>query len=346
MTANEWRFRRARVVGNSICGLSLVAAMGGVLTPSAHAQLSGKVRIDGSSTVAPITIAAAEMYQMENPGVQVTVGISGTGGGFKKFLDPRPDLRTDISGASRPIKPAELEKAARYGVEFIEVPIGIDGIAVVLHPSNRFCKYLTVDELKRIWEPGSEINNWQQVRQGFPDLALKLYGPGTDSGTFDYFTEVIVGKSKASRSDFAASESDNVLVQGVAGDEGALGYFGYSYYEANKSKLGLAAVDNNSGRPVVPSLETIRSGVYSPLGRPMFLYVNVEALERPAVRGFLEFVFANGRTIVEHPRVNYVALSDEIYEACQRRLRDGVTGSAMATAGPGETDLHKLYVTE
>ena len=323
-------------------GAAMFAA--GLSEPVSAQQLKGKVKIDGSSTVAPITMAAAELFQAENPGVRVTVGISGTGGGFKKFLDTRPDLRTDVSDASRTIKKSELAKAKEVGVEFIEVPIGIDGIAVVLNPSNTFCEYLTVEELKRIWAPGSEITNWRQVRKGFPDQPLKLYGPGTDSGTFDYFTKAIVGKEKASRSDYTASESDNVLVMGVAGDSGGLGYFGYSYYEANKNKLKLAAIDNNNGKPVRPDLDVIRSGAYEPLSRPLFLYVNAEAYRRPEVRAFLEFFFENAREIVEHPRVNYVALSDELYQAALKRLQNEIIGSVMAEAGKGEADLTKLFV--
>lgn len=332
--------RLSRRLAILACVTWTIASVGAVL---AQEKLSGKVKLDGSSTVAPITMAAAELFQGENPGVRVTVGISGTGGGFKKFLDSRPDLRTDISDASRPIKESERARAKEVGVEFIEVPIGIDGIAVILHPSNTFCETLTVDELKRIWEPGSEVNNWRQVRKGFPDLPLKLYGPGTDSGTFDYFTEAIVGKEKASRSDYTASESDNVLVQGIAGDPGALGYFGYAYYEANKKRLRLAAIDNNNGKPVKPSLDVIRSGAYKPLSRPMFLYVNAEANKRAEVRAFLEFFFKNARMIVEHPRVNYVALPDSLYKAGLKRLHDGITGSAMAKADKGETDLTKLF---
>jgi len=324
-----------------LCTALFAAGLG---EPASAQRLKGKVKIDGSSTVAPITMAAAELFQAENPSVRVTVGISGTGGGFKKFLDTRPNLRTDITDASRTIKESELAKAKKVGVEFIEVPIGVDGIAVVLNPYNAFCEYLTVEELKRIWEPDSEVNNWRQVRKGFPDLPLKLYGPGTDSGTFDYFTKAIVGREKASRSDYTASESDNVLVQGIAGDPGALGYFGYSYYEANKKKLKLAAVDNNNGKPIKPSLDVIRSGAYKPLSRPMFLYVNRDAYKRPEVRAFLEFFFKNARMIVEHPRVNYVALSEELYKAGLKRLHSGTTGSAMAQAGKGEADLTQLFV--
>lgn len=312
---------------------------------SAYGQrLSGPVKLDGSSTVAPITMAAAELFQAEQPRVRVTVGISGTGGGFKKFLDERPDLRTDISDASRPIKPAELTKAKAIGVEFIEAPIGIDGIAVVINPSNKFCEDLTVEELKRIWEPGSSITSWRQVRPSFPDLPLSLYGPGTDSGTFDYFTEEIVGKAKASRSDYTASESDNVLVQGVAGDPGALGYFGFSYYEANKDKLRLVAIDNGNGKPVKPSLDVIRAGKYHPLSRPLFLYVNKDAYKRPEVKAFVEFIMNNGPRIVEHPSVNYVALPEEMYQINLRRLAEGKTGSVIGNmTGEEGRDLVELY---
>ncbi len=317
----------------------------GIVVSSAGAdgKLKGTVRMDGSSTVAPITMAAAELFQDEHPRVRVTVGVSGTGGGFKKFLSDRSDLRTDISDASRPIKKQEQARAKALGVSFIEIPVGIDGISVVIHPDNDFCKSLTVEELKRIWEPGSEIRNWHQIRPEYPDLPLRLYGPGTDSGTFDYFTKAIVGKERASRSDYTASESDNVLVMGVAGDRGAMGYFGFSYYVSNKDRLNVIGIDNNSGAPVTPSLATIRSGQYRPLSRPLFLYVNKESAKRPEVRAFVEFILDNGKAIVEHPRVGYVSLSDELYKEGLSRLRDGVTGSAMAAARGGHQDLSAIF---
>ncbi len=322
--------------------VTALSMLGNVETASAQ-QLSGSVKLDGSSTVAPITMAAAEMFGEKYPRIRVTVGISGTGGGFKKFLDENAGLRTDISDASRAIKGKEIERAAKLGIEFIEVPIGIDGIAVMIHPSNHFCNSLTVKELKRIWEPGSAITNWSQVRKGFPDWPLALYGPGTDSGTFDYFTKAICGKEKASRSDYTASESDNVLVRGIAGDKGSLGYFGYSYYEANKDKLKLVGVDNNNGHPIKPSLDVIRGGTYKPLSRPLFLYVNKEAFRRPEVKAFLQYIFENAKSIVEHPRVNYVALSKELYDMGWDRLTHGKTGSAMAAAGPKGGGLDEVY---
>ncbi len=333
------RSRFARRTGSVLLAGCLVCASGG----TTWAQLKGTVKVDGSSTVAPIMMAAAEMFKEKEPNVRVTVGISGTGGGFKKFLDSDAALRTDISDASRPIKPAEISKAGELGVKFVEVPIGLDGLAVMVHPSNTFCDSLTISELKNIWEPGTSIHNWKDVRAGFPDLPMKLFGPGTDSGTFDYFTEVIVGKEKSSRSDYNASENDNSLVQGIAGDKGALGYFGYSYYEGNKGKLKLLGIDHGDGKPVKPDLDVIRAGKYHPLARPLFLYVNAESYRRPEVKAFMEFVVANARKIVEHPRVNYVSFKDEMYDLVKKRLADGRTGSAMADAPAGVTDILPLF---
>lgn len=318
--------------------------LGGLGVSDLRAELSGTVRVDGSSTVAPITMAAAELFQAANPKVRVTVGISGTGGGFKKFLDEKTDLRTDINDASRPIRDAEMARAKQIGVEFVEIPIAMDGLAVVVHPSNTFCDHLTVAELKKIWEPGSTIQNWKDIRAGFPDLPLKLYGPGTDSGTFDYFTEVIVGKEKASRNDYTASESDNVLVQGVSGDKGAMGYFGQSYYEANHKKLKLLAIDNGNGKPVAPtSVDIVRGGTYTPLSRPLFLYVNADSLKRPEVLAFLEYILDNSRMIVEHPRVGYVSLTDDVIALAKKRLKAGTTGSAMHAAPKGTTNLRDIF---
>ncbi len=329
---------RRSVMSGVVCGVVGLAG-----AASAQAQLTGRVKVDGSSTVAPITMAAAEMFRAKEPKVEVTVGISGTGGGFKKFLDADAGLRTDISDASRCIKEAEIKKAAEVKVEFIEIPIGIDGLAVMVNPSNSFCDHLTLAELKKIWEPESKIKNWKDVRAGFPDLAIKLYGPGTDSGTFDYFTEVVNGKEKACRADFNASENDNTLVQGVAGDAGALGYFGFSYYEANKGKLKLLGIDNGDGKPVKPSLDLIRAGKYHPLSRPLFIYVNAESAKRADVKAFVDFYLGNAAKIVEHPKVNYVAFPSEMYELGKKRFAEVKTGSVMAKAAHGGTDLVDLY---
>jgi len=324
------------------CGLFLLPAIG------CNEQQTGKepttVRVDGSSTVAPISMIAAELFQGNRPDVRVSVGISGTGGGFKKFLDTKPTLRTDINDASRPIKPAEMETARKVGVQYVELPIALDGIAVMVNPSNTFCDHLTLAELKKIWEPGSKINNWKDVRAGFPDLPLKLYGPGTDSGTFDYFTEAVVGKEKACRSDYSGNENDNVLVQGVSGDPGSLGYFGFAYYEANTTKLKLLAIDNGDGKPVKPSLENIRAGTYRPLSRPLFLYVNRESLAKSEVKSFIEYYLANVKSIVEHPKVKYVSLPDAINLAAIERLRRQTTGSVLENAKPGESaNMATLY---
>jgi len=323
-----------------------MASISSLFAPSitwAADEIKGTVKVDGSSTVAPITMMAAELFQREHSGVRVTVGISGTGGGLKKFLDDQPQLRTDISDASRHIEASELARAQKLGVQFIELPLGWDGISVVIHPSNTFCDHLTVDELKKIWEPGSKINNWKDVRSGFPDLPMTLYGPGTDSGTFDYFTEAIVGKEKASRSDYTPSENDNILVQGVAGDKGSLGYFGYSYYEANKTKIKAIAIGLGDGKPVMPSVASIRDGSYKPLSRPLFLYVNAASWKRPEIKAFIEFIFKDPKSIVEHKRVNYVSLPDAVYDLARQRMKDGKTGSAMAKAPAGSRDLAAIF---
>jgi phosphate transport system substrate-binding protein len=269
--------------------------------------LSGMVAIDGSSTVFPISEAMAEEFQIANPGVRVTVGISGTGGGFKKFCAGE----TDISDASRPIKPTEVELCAENGIEPIEIPVAWDGLTVVRNPANDWAMCMTVDELARLWQPGSTVERWNQIRPDWPDEEIVLYGPDTDSGTFDYFTEAIVGEEDASRNDYTASADDNVLVVGVEGDAGSLGYFGFAYYEESSDRLGAVAVDNGSGC-VAPSRETIEDGSYAPLSRPMFIYVKPDAMAKPQVRAFVEFYLANATALV--PEVGYVPLAPEQYE--------------------------------
>jgi len=277
-------------------------------TPSSTTEeLSGVIEIDGSSTVYPITEAVAEEFHRAHPSVQVNVGVSGTGGGFKRFTVGE----TDISDASRPIKPLEAEQARANGVDYLELQIALDGISLVVNPQNDFVDYLTVEELKRIWEPGSKVDSWDDVRPEWPSRRLNLYGPGTDSGTFDYFTEAIMGQARASRSDYTASEDDNVLVQGIAGDRNALGYFGYAYYAENADKLKLVAIDSGSG-PVLPTEATIQSGEYTPLSRPLFIYVNKKSLERPEVKAFLKFYMENAAQLVRE--VGYLPLEAEIYQ--------------------------------
>jgi len=279
--------------------------------------LKGTIRIDGSSTVFPITEAVAEEFGKTNRRVRVTVGVSGTGGGFKKFTIGE----TDINDASRPIKDSEKKLAKRNGIEYFQFPVAFDGISVVINPTNTWVDYLTVEELKKIWEPGSQVNTWKDVRAGWPDRKIRLYGPGTDSGTFDYFTGAINEKSQSSRSDFTMSEDDNVLVQGVAGGRDSLGYFGFAYYVGNKDKLKIVPVKNNKG-PVAPSLETINDGSYSPLSRPIFIYVSKKSVQRPEVRAFVEFYLENADTLSKD--VGYVPLPKSQYDEGLKKLKRAV----------------------
>lgn len=285
--------------------------------------LSGTVAIDGSSTVYPITEAMAEEFQIANRGVRVTVGISGTGGGFKKFCTGE----TDISDASRTIKPSELEECRANGIEPVEIPVAWDGLTVAVNPANDWAECVTVEELRRLWRPASTIRRWSQIRESWPDTEIELYGPDTDSGTFDYFTEAIVGEEDASRSDYTASADDNVLVIGVQGDPAALGYFGFAYYEENRETLKPLAIDGGEGC-VPPTRETIENGSYQPLSRPMYIYAAESALERPEVRAFVGFYLRNATDLV--PQVGYVPLSEGRYGELLERI-----GGA-ETAAPGE----------
>tara|TARA_A100001037_G_scaffold91395_2_gene82789 strand:- start:883 stop:1869 length:987 start_codon:yes stop_codon:yes gene_type:complete len=271
--------------------------------------LEGTVEIDGSSTVYPISEAVAEEFNKIYPDVRVNVGVSGTGGGFKRFNIGE----TDISDASRPIKdPKETSVAAENGINYVELRLGTDGLSVVVSPENDFVDCLTTDELKAIWEPGSTMDNWSEVRAGFPDQKMRLYGPDTDSGTFDYFTEEIMGEAQLSRADYTASADDNVLVQGIAGDKGSLGYFGYAYYKENTEKLKLVAVDSGSGC-VKPSPTTIPSGEYSPLSRPLFIYVNTDSYNnKPVVKELVDFYMINGPKLTNE--VGYVASDSSVYD--------------------------------
>jgi len=310
-----------------------VLILGGAGIPTSLAQPL-RVAIDGSSTVYPITEAVAEEFQKAKAGsINVTVGISGTGGGFKKFLRDE----TDICNASRPILQQEFDTAKKAGIEFIELPIAFDALSVVVNPENTWVDSLTTSELKLMWEPAAEkkITNWKQVRSTFPDAPLTLYGPGADSGTFDYFTEVIVGKAKASRGDYMPSEDDNVLVQGVTKDKNALGYFGFAYYLENKDKLKLVAIDAGKG-PVKPSEETVMNGTYSPLSRPLFIYVNVKSLERPEVREFAEFYLNHVSKLAKE--VGYIPLPADAYEKAKKRLAQRETGTAFL--GHSEAGMH------
>ena len=256
-------------------------------------NLSGTVRADGSSTVAPLVSLAAERFRKEEPDVKVTVGISGTGGGFERFCRGE----TDLANASRPIKDEEIAACKKKGIDYIELQVANDGLSVVINNGNDWAKCLTVEQLKKIWQPGSKIKNWKDVDPSFPSQNLSLFGAGTDSGTFDYFTDAIVGEEGASRSDYTATEDDNVTVRGVAGEKGALGYFGLSYYESNKGKLKAVEIDGGDGC-VAPSLETVQDGTYKPLSRPLFTYVKKSsALEKLEVDAFLQFLLDNQETL-------------------------------------------------
>jgi phosphate transport system substrate-binding protein len=269
--------------------------------------LSGQVEVDGSSTVGPLVTAAAEQFQGEQPGVRVTVGISGTGGGFERFCAGE----TDISNASRPIKDDEEAPLCRQkGVEYTELRVATDALTIVTNKENDWADCLTTDQLKRIWEPAAEgkVTTWKQVDPSFPDEELTLAGPGTDSGTFDYFTDEINGEEGASRSDYQASEDDNTIVTAVAGETGGLGYFGFSYFEENQDTLKAVPIDNGNGC-VAPSVEAAQAGNYTPLSRPLFIYVKNESLQRPEVTAFVQYILDNARAIAETAR--FVPLNEE-----------------------------------
>ena len=275
------------------------------LTRESLARLSGTIAADGSSTVGPYTTAAAELFRKAGASeVNVTVGISGTGGGFERFCRGE----TDLSDASRPMKQTEAAVCKENRVPWRAFTVANDALTVVVNKSNTWATCLTVAELRRIWEPGSGVSSWKEVRPSFPNEPLRLFGPGTDSGTFDYFTEAINGKTRASRSDYSASEDDNVLVQGVAGTKGGLGYFGYSYYEENQSRLKALQIENpKTGKCVAPSVRTAQSGAYRPLSRPLFVYAKGSSFGRPEVRAFFAFVLANERAIAT--RADFVPLT-------------------------------------
>jgi phosphate transport system substrate-binding protein len=306
----------------AMVGLSLLAltACGAQTTSTADSTssqkvaLAGEVKIDGSSTVYPITEAVAEEFIAVYPEVRVPVGVSGTGGGFKKFIAKE----TDINDASRKIKDKEAADATAAGVAYEEFEIAYDGLSVIVNPQNDWVDSLTVEELKKIWAPDSQVKTWKDIRPEWPSETIKFYAPGTDSGTFDYFTETINGESGAIRQDFTASEDDNILVQGIAGDKNAIGFFGFAYYEENKDKLKLVKVDNGKG-PVEPTFESIKDGSYAPLSRPLYLYVNKEALNKPEVKAFVKFYVESAKELA--PAVGYIALPDESYKKSLERLQ-------------------------
>ncbi len=291
------------------------------------------VMIDGSSTVYPITEAVAEDFQIAKKGeIRVTVGVSGTGGGFKKFC--RAEI--DIVNASRPIQHSEMEACRAAGVQYIEMPIAFDALTVAVNPGNTWSRTMTVAELKKIWEPSAQgkVIKWNQVNPAWPDEKIKLFGAGADSGTFDYFTEAIVGKAKSSRGDFTASEDDNVLVQGIATDKYSLGFFGFAYYIENQKKVNVVAVDNGKGG-VIPSAETVKNGSYQPLSRPIFVYVNAKAADKPEVSEFINFYMNNAPALVKE--VKYFPLPAEVYQLNLKHLEERKVGTAFS--GESKMDL-------
>ena len=299
-----------------------VAASAAVWHGAAVAQ--SLVKIDGSSTVYPVTEAVAEEFQKANRNIKVTVGISGTGGGFKKFC--RGEI--DIADASRPILKSEMADCAKTGIKYYELPVAFDALTVVVNPRNTFITQMTVAELKKMWEPAAQgkITHWNQINPAWPNQPIKLFGAGSDSGTFDYFTEAVVGKSKSSRGDYTASEDDNVLVQGVARDVGAIGYFGFAYYAENSKTLKAVPIVASAGKPAVaPSQSSVLNGSYQPLSRPIFIYVNDKAYARPEVKGFVEYYLKHGAKLASE--VKYVPLPANAYEMNLDHLRKGKLGT-------------------
>ncbi|MCE3279590.1 MAG: protein sphX [Bacteroidetes bacterium] len=311
-----------------ITAITMVSCGGKKTSDSGNSNLSGDIKIDGSSTVFPITEAVAEDYKAQYPDVKVTVGLSGTGGGFKKF--GRGEI--DINDASRSIKSVEDSVCKANNITHLELKVAFDGLAVVVNPKNTWVNDITVAELKMIWEPAAQgkIKYWNQIRPEWPKEEIHLFGAGVESGTYDYFTEAIVGKSHSSRGDYTASEDDNVLVQGISTDKLALGFFGIAYFEANKDKLKVVPVDDqkdeNGKGPITPSIETVKNKTYAPLGRPLFIYVNSSAAKRPEVQSFIDFYLTNGGALSQE--VGYIAMTDEEYTAEKAKFNEFVKALA------------------
>jgi phosphate transport system substrate-binding protein len=332
----------SRYTSSCLCVAAFVTlVVSGCGRPAADKGAPAVIVLDGSSTVFPISEAVAEEFQKKNPGMQVTVGQSGTTGGFQKFCRGE----SVISNASRPISSAEIEACGKAGITYIELPVAYDGLAVVVHPKNTWASSMTVAELKTLWAPEAQnkVTRWSQVRKGWPDREVHLFGAGSDSGTFDYFTEVVNGKAKASRGDYTSSEDDNILVQGVAGDENALGYMGLAYYEHNKNKIKLLAIDDekpdNGAGPIAPSFETVRGGTYRPLSRPLFIYVSTVSLSRPEVQGFVQFyVDADDQLIRE---VGYVPLADAERQLVRQRFTARTAGTMFGGATQSQVTLEQ-----
>jgi len=321
---------------------ALIAAVAATaVLPSAFAKptLRGAVAVDGSSTVYPITEAVAEEFYSEQPRVRVSVGFSGTGGGFKKFAAGE----TQISDASRPIKAKERSSLDSAGIDFIELPVAYDGLCIVVNPENTWVDSLSVDDLKKIFLDGSPVDSWNDVRPSWPNKPIEIYAPGTDSGTFDYFKEVVAGKTGSIRGDMQVSEDDNILVRGVSGNEGAIGFFGYAYFAENQDKLRAVPIDGGEG-PVLPSSRTVENGTYAPFSRPLFIYVSAEAAERPEVEAFVDFYLDHAAELAAE--VGYVGLPKSVQRSVRRVWDTRETGTRFLTSG-GEkvkkplTELYK-----
>jgi phosphate transport system substrate-binding protein len=298
----------------ALSGALMLAALAAAAGSAGSSVLKGTITADGSSTVGPYTTAAAEGFHKLHSQVNVTVGISGTGGGFERFCRGE----TDLSDASRPIKASESKACADKGIKWVAFTVANDGISIVVNKQNTWAHCLTVDQLHEMWKPGSKVDNWKDVSPSFPDQDLKLFGPGTDSGTFDFFTEKINGKARASRSDYFPSENDNVIVQGVSGEKGGLGYFGLSYYVENKTKLNLVKVNAGAGC-VAPNIKTVQSRRYKPLSRPIFIYVMKTSFKRPEVHAFIGYILKNERAIAK--RARFVSLTDAQLELARDKFR-------------------------
>jgi len=306
----------------SLAAAAAVLTMGATFAaPSAHAQV---IKVDGSSTVFPITEAVAEEFQIKKRGkVRVTVGISGTGGGFKKFCRGE----TDVQDASRPILTQEMEACKAAGIKYYELPVAYDALTVAVSPQNTWLTQITIEELKKMWEPAAQgkITRWNQVNPKWPNEPLVMFGAGSDSGTFDYFTEAVVGKAKSSRGDFTGSEDDNVLVQGIANNKNAIGYLPFAYYSPNSSRLKAVAIVGSSGKPVLPSLDNVTNGSYEPLSRPLFIYVSDAAAKRPEVKEFVEFYLNQGEPLIKE--VRYLPLPPQAYQIATRHFHEGKVGT-------------------
>jgi len=323
-----------------LVGTAAVLTGGAALAMQSSGSLSGDIKIDGSSTVYPITEAVAEEFRKLHPNVRITVGVSGTGGGFKRFAVGE----TDISNASRPIKKAEHDAAmnANPPVEYIEIPVAFDGLSFVVNKSNTWCDTLTVDQIKAIFLDGSTVKTWKDINPQWPSTPIKLYSPGTDSGTFDYFKEVVAGDKGSIRGDMSVSEDDNVLVRGVEGDTGALGFFGCAYYFENKDKLKVLAIDAGKG-PVTPTHETVETGTYAPFSRPLFIYVNKNSASRPEVKAFVEFYIKESNRLSND--VGYVGLPQDIVRRAMKNFAAGKTGTQFLDAAGEKVSgsLDKVY---